>query len=256
MSVLSQVWHWFWFAQAGLHIVLFGLLLWRRSYWDYPLFCVYTGFAGLHTAALLVMNYTPSVSGDQYYAGYVAGTGVLTALRFGIVYELLRHVLHNYPALRDLGTKAFSWATILLVTMAIILAWFAPANGTGHVMSVIFVLARTADLLLCGLLLLLFLFRRLFHLSWRSCTFGIALGLGILASADLATYAIRAQIEPLIRDLNTDILDLMTQCATFCSVLIWTIYMVAPERQPQALMRLPEHDLETWNQELQRLLQQ
>lgn len=256
MTILSQAWHWFWFAQAGLHLVLFGLLLWRRSYWDFPIFFAYTGFAGLHTAALLVMNYTPSVSGDQYYAGYVVGTGVLTVLRFGVVYELLRHVLHNYPALRDFGTRAFAWASILLVTMAIMLAWFAPASGKGHVMSVIFVLARTADLLLCGLLLLLFLFRRLFNLSWRSCTFGISLGLGILASADLATYAIRAQIEPLTRNLNTDILDLMTQCATFCSVLIWTIYIVAPERQPQGHVRLPEHDLETWNQELHRLLQQ
>lgn len=256
MTILSQVWHWFWFAQTGLHVVLLALLMWRRFYGDYPVFFLYTAFASLQTAALLAMNYMPAVSGDQYYAVYLSSSGVLTVLRFAVVYELLRHVLQNYPALRNLGTRVFCWATIILVAAAIALAWFAPANGSGHVMSVIYVLARTADLLLCGLLLLLFVFRRLFHLSWRSCTFGIALGLGILASADLAIYAIRSQIEPLARNLSTDVLDLMTQCATFCSVLIWTIYIVAPERQPQALVRLPEHDLETWNQELQRLLQQ
>jgi hypothetical protein len=256
MSILSQAWHWFWFAQTGLHLALFGWLMRRRFYGDYPIFFLYTGFASLHTSALLAMNYMPSVSGDQYYAFYLGSSGVLTVLRFAVVYELLRHVLQNYPALRNLGTRAFCWATIILVAAAIFLAWFAPASGSGHVMSVVFVLARTADLLLCGLLLLLFLFRRLFNLSWRSCTFGIALGLGVLASADLATYAIRAQVEPLTRNLNTDVLDLMTQFATFCSVLVWMIYIASPERQHQAVVRLPEHDLETWNQELQRLLQQ
>jgi hypothetical protein len=40
-------------------------------------------------------------------------------------------------------------------------------------------------------------------------------------------------------------------------VLIWIFYLVAPEREPQMTVNaLPKYDLEIWNQELQRLLQQ
>jgi hypothetical protein len=232
-------------------------LVWRKAYEDLPVFCLYTGFATLQTAAMIVMNYVPSVSGNQYYVAYVGGTAVLAALSFGVFYELLRHIFRNYPALCSLSAGFFRWATIGLTAVAIALAWFAPASGSDHVMSVVFLLRRTADLLLCGLLLLLFVFPRYFGLSWRSYIFGIALGLGILASAELGAYAIRSQIEPIARNLGEDILEAVTEGATLCSVLIWFAYLFIPERGLQGVVKtLPEHDLETWNQELERLLHQ
>jgi len=257
MTSLSQVWHWLWFTHTGLHGLLFGLLVWRRFYKDFPIFFAYTGFASLQTAVVLVMNYAPAVSGQQYYVVYVASTTVLTALSFGVVYELLTHLLRDYPALRSLGTRFFRWAAIILVGIALVLAWFAPAGGGDHLMSVVFLLTRTVDLLLCGLLVLLFVFPRYFHLSWQNYACGIALGLGVLASADLAAFAIRSQIEPVTRNLSEDMLDVVTQGATLCSVLIWTAYVVRPQRRSHAqVSSLPFHDLETWNQELERLLHQ
>lgn len=256
MALISQLWHWLWFAHTGFHASLFALLIWRRFYKQFPGFVAYVGFASLQTTALLVMNYSPFVSGDQYYVVYVATTGILAALSFAVVYELLGHVLSEYPLLHNLGTRFFCWTTTGLIVVAIALAWLAPASGGDRVMSVIFVLRRTVDLLLCGLLLLLFIFPRYFNLSWRSHTFGIALGLGILASAELGAYAIRSQIEPVTRNLSEDVLELVTQAATLFSVLVWTAYVLAPERKSQPRSSLPAHDLETWNQELQRLLQQ
>jgi hypothetical protein len=257
MTLLSQVWHGFWFAQTGLHGLLFCLLIWRKLYKELPIFFAYVGFATLQTAVMLGMNYAPSVSGDQYYAAYVGGTGVLAALSFGVVYEILTHLLRNYPVLRRLGTRSFRWATVVLIVVALLLAWFAPASGGGHLMATVFVLRRTADLLLCGLLLFLVVFPRCFGLSSRSYLFGIALGLGILASAELGSYAIRSQIEPITRNLSEDVLEAVTQSATLFSVLVWIAYLFAPEPGPQnVLKKVPEHDLETWNQELERLLHQ
>jgi len=257
MTFLSQAWHWLWFAQTALHTALFLLLVWRRLYRGFPIFVLYTGFASLQTITLLAMNYAPSMSGGQYYAVYVATMGVLAALRFGVVYELLRHVFHSYPALRNLGTAVFGWAAIILAAVATVLAWFAPASGGDHLMSVVFVLTRTVDLLLCGLLALLFVFPRYFNLPWQSYAFGVALGLGILASADLAAFAVRSQIEPVTRNLSENILDVVSQGTALSSVLIWIAYLFMPERGPQGIVKtLPQHDLETWNQELERLLHQ
>jgi hypothetical protein len=41
-----------------------------------------------------------------------------------------------------------------------------------------------------------------------------------------------------------------------CCVLVWLLYVFVPEPAPDVVKELPEHDLEQWNAELQRLLLQ
>ena len=260
MTFLSTLWHWLWFTQTAGHLALFVVLLRRKIYQEFPLFAFYVLSAGILSATLLVLNYGPQFTGEQYYSAYLGSIAVLSTLRFGIVYELLGRMLREYPALSSLGRSLFAWASILLMLIAIGFAWLAPAGGSGHRMAVVFVLNRTVDFLLCGLLLVLFTFRRYFGLTWRSYAFGIALGLGVSASMDLAADAIHSQVEPITRNLNTHLLDALTQGATLCSVLIWAAYVLArddkPEDKPQFRRGVPQHDLESWNQELQRLLHQ
>jgi hypothetical protein len=135
MRFLSTVWHWFWFAQAALYPLLLVLMLRRKIHEDFPLFFLYVACASLRENALLVMNYAPSVTGNQYYAAYAASTGVLAALSLGVAYELFRHAVPTYPALGNLGVRFFRWGTIVLIVVAVALAWSAPAGGTGHVIA-------------------------------------------------------------------------------------------------------------------------
>ncbi|HZP63564.1 MAG TPA: hypothetical protein VFB28_09140 [Terriglobales bacterium] len=256
MTFTATLWHWLWFAQTVGHLVLFAVLVRRKVYQEFPIFVSYVASAGVLSGTLLILNYAPQFTGEQYYSAYVGVIAVLTTLRFGIVYELLGHVLRDYPALSGAGKNLFAWAGIVLMFMAIGFAWLAPAGGSGHVMAVIYLLNRTADLLVCGLLLLLFILRSYFNLTWRSYAFGIAFGLGFSASTDLASDAIRSQIEPITRNLNTHLLDALTQGATLGSILIWAAYVLAREDKPQIRRDIPKHDLENWNQELQRLLHQ
>jgi hypothetical protein len=108
-----------------------------------------------------------------------------------------------------------------------------------------------------GLLLALFAFSRYLGLSWRSYAFGIALGLGLFATVNLGTSAIRSQVEPIAPNLSTDVLSLVTEIGYACCLLVWIAYLMAPEQRPHASVEtLPDHDLEAWNQELRRLLQQ
>jgi hypothetical protein len=256
MTLLSQLWHGVWFAQTGLRALLLVLVLRRKFYKQYPVFAAYVGWALLKSSVLLFMNYAPFVSGDQYYRVHAASSVIDAVLRWGIIYELFDHVFRDYATLRSLGPKLFRWATLALIIGAVALAWFAPASGVGRVMSALYAMERNVNVLLCGLLIVLFALAQYFRLSWRSQVFGIALGLAVMTASDLGAYAVRSQIEPIARNLSTDILDFITQGATLCCVLIWTVYVVAPERKPQAVALLPQHDLETWNQELERLLHQ
>lgn len=103
----------------------------------------------------------------------------------------------------------------------------------------------------CGLLLGLFLFSRFLGLSWRRSAFGIALGLGVLTSVDLAMFALRAQ---LTSDVGADFLDLLITGAYLGCVSIWIGYSLAPELKPASLAVVPHDEVETWNTELQHLL--
>jgi hypothetical protein len=74
--------------------------------------------------------------------------------------------------------------------------------------------------------------------------------LGAFASANLVAAAIRSQTGFLY---NTP-LNYFTMGTYQGCVLVWVLYLLAPERVAQYTVKtLPENDLELWNQELQRL---
>jgi hypothetical protein len=257
MFFLRLLWHCVWFLQVGLHVVLSLVLIERRSYRQFPIFVSYVTWKALNGGVLLAMNYAPFITGNEYTAAFAVARAIDAALAFAIISEILKHLMSSYSALRKLGVALFRWATIVLLVVVVALAWFAPAAGEGHLMSGFFVLERTVDALLCGLLLLLFGLPRLVGFSWRSQAFGIALGLGILATVSLATSAIRSQIEPIARNQTFETMELLNQGTYLCSVLVWMAYVFMPKPAPRTpLKTLPEHNLETWNQELQRLLHQ
>jgi hypothetical protein len=39
-----------------------------------------------------------------------------------------------------------------------------------------------------------------------------------------------------------------------CCVLIWLVYMLVPEAASQSVQDVPDHNLEQWSAEMQRLL--
>lgn len=254
---IRLVWHCLWFLQVALHLVLALLLIQRKTFRHFPIFVAYVSWRALEGIVLLGMNYAPFISGNEYAAAFTLGAAVDTVLRFGIIYEMFKHLLSGYPALCKSGTALFRWVTVALLITVVVLGWLAPAAGASHLMSGFFLLQRTVNVLLCGLLIFLFAFSGSLGLSWRSQAFGIALGLGILAAMGLATSAVRAQIEPVARNETFEIMELITHGSYLCSVLIWMGYLLLPERGSQTVVTtLPDHNLETWNQELERLLHQ
>ena len=87
-------------------------------------------------------------------------------------------------------------------------------------------------------------------LFWRSHVFGIALGVGIIASASLAAAAIRFQTR-----IRTPLLELFSD-AGLPLLGAYLDFLSLCSRAKLRARRLPRHDMETWNLELERLLKQ
>jgi hypothetical protein len=262
MLSLSLAWHIVWFARVTLSVALVVILVRRHIYKEFPLFAVHSVWIAFAGTALVAMNYEPLVSANQYFAGVAVSNGVEAALAFAIIYQMFAHRVDRYPSVSALGKIAFRVITLIFLVTAVALAWLVPAQGPSPLITGYTVIQRTARMLQCGQLVFLFLFCGYFRLAWRSRAFGIALGLGILSSTSLAINAIHSQtaissqIGSGVWNLSEQIVVLVNNSTYLLAVLVWLFYCLTPERSsPPADGPLPPDDLDTWNQELERLLE-
>jgi hypothetical protein len=109
-------------------------------------------------------------------------------------------------------------------------------------------LTRSVTIIQAGLLVFLFLFPRMFGLSWRSYTFGIAFGFAIFASTELAFWAVRLT-DP--SEHSKSLLDLLPTGSYHVSVLVWLGYLLAAEK-PVGAATYPVPEMDQWSGELER----
>jgi hypothetical protein len=254
MSSVFLAWHIVWFARVICSLALFLVVIRKRLYKPFPLFAVYAGWISLIGALLVAMNYSDFIDGGQYFAGVTASNAVATALAFAIIYRIFIKRLSDYPQLKDLGVSVFRGTTLVLLLAAVALAWLVPGQGPSPSITYI-VTSRTVHILECGQLVFLALFSGYFRLPWRSRAFGIVLGLGILSSTSLAINTIHSQMAATAWTASEYAFLLVNDSTYLVAVVVWLYYLLAPERSPQsASSSLPPHDLDPWNQELERLL--
>jgi len=251
MTVSHILWYYLWLAPKVLQVILLCGMVRRGLHRQFPMFFVYTALQVVQSGVLLVISRSHFGFGEEYFRAYSAATAVSAAVRFGIIHELFSHFFRQYPALVGPGRLLLRGATIALLLVAVGVAVSAPGNSADFLLNVTYALDRIASILQSGLLISLFVFSRYFVLSWRNQVFGIALGLGIFASIELAMSAMR-----LYGLVSGTVFDFVIMGTYHCCVLIWMFYLALPERvTPHTLNPLPEHNLDIWNRELQRLLQ-
>jgi hypothetical protein len=249
----SLLWHYLWIAPHALQAIIAIVMIRRRLFREFPMFLAYTIFEFVQGGTLFILDHSAKISAYQYWEAYWLVQGVSIVLRFAIIYEIFSHVFRPYPALRELSQIMFRWATVVLVLVAVAVAAYAPGDGAHLIISGVKIVDRTVGVVQSGLLVFLFLCASYFRLSWRSYVFGIAVGMGIFASVDLATSAIQAASE--IAD-GSHAFNFLSMAVYHCCVVIWLVYMLAPESVGRTVKDVPDHNLEEWNAALQRLLMQ
>lgn len=245
-----------------LHFVQFGLwalysllqffvaiqMMRRRLHREFPAFFVYTAVHVFRSVLLYVLYWRQFSS--AYFIGYWLGETADIALGLAVIYELYSHVFRNYRALHRLTALLFRWATAILILVATISAASAPGADTDRMLAGLLILSRSGAVVKVGLLFLLFTFASYFHLTWRHYALGIAVGLGLFATVDLAALAIRAQTG----SIAILTYALVRSVAYNCSVLIWIFYLFSGEHLPRVVDAPPRSDLVRWNEALMELV--
>jgi hypothetical protein len=174
-------------------------------------------------------------------------------VKFVVIGEVFTHLLRRYSPLGKLAKVLISAVGIILVFTATIIA--AYANPTSFwLISATRILGRSVNVVLCGLIVFIFVFAAHFHLRWPRPVFGITLGFGIVASAYLAHWALMADW---LLGQKSYLLDFVIMAMYQVCVLIWFYYLLVRQKSvTTSAAPLPEHNLELWNRELERLLQQ
>lgn len=237
-----------WISPRALLAVVAALLCRRGMHRHFPVFLIYVLYQIIELVVLFILNASPSVTGQQYAYAYGASLVLSIALRFGVIEEVVENLFRDHQFLKALPMRHLRWIKIVLATAALVLAVYVPATGN-KLMGGVYMASRGAAMIQCGMMLFLLCFSHFFGLSRRNYAFGIAMGLGILATTDLATFALRAQLS----ESWTAVLNNLAAASFLVSALVWLGYLLAPERKP-VLATVSAKDLEGWNSELQQLL--
>ena len=247
---LGAIYQYLLIAPHALLLAVCVALVRHKLYRQFPFFFAYIVEEIIQASVLIFLIEWPGTSISEYTLLYSVGYVLSTILRFGVVYEIFTHIFRKYADIEKLGKSVLRWAAVALALIALGLAALRGVD-TSHLLLVEHLFDRTTSILQCGLMMTLFVFSSQLGLSWRSHVFGIALGIGVTASADLVASAIRMET-----GLTHQIaLNYFVMAAYHVCVLIWIFYLFAPEKS-YAANELPQHDLETWNVELERMLKQ
>jgi hypothetical protein len=250
----SLLWHYLWVAPCVLLALLAFLMSRRGLHREFPAFFSYTVFEAVGGGILYVTDIIPSVSATTYWWMYLSFLILEAFIKLVVIGEVFTHLLRQYPSLGRMA-KAFivGVGAVLVFTATIIAAYATPTAF--WLISATRILSRSISVVQCGLILFLFVFASHFHLRWERRVFGITLGFGIAAAVYLAHWAVMA--DWLFKE-KSYLLDFLYMATFHACVLIWFYYLLVPGKNIPRLggPPLPEHRLEVWNEELERLLQQ
>ena len=177
---------------------------------EFPAFFCYLIFHVIEDLIAFVLIRHYGRESWQYYYQYWAAQTIFIALRFGVIYEIFSHVLQPYEGLWHLALVLFRWAGVVLVLAAAVTGAVGPSHEPDWAINGAVIVERSIDVVQCGLLTFLFVFSSYFGLTWRHHVFGIALGLGVVASMETVVCGVlgsmsftKVNINPLARSAGS-----------------------------------------------------
>jgi hypothetical protein len=250
----SLLWHYLWVAPNILLLVL-GFLIWKKKLIrEIPAFFAFAVLSAVAELTEYATDVTPSVSALTYWRADWMRLLIQGILKFVLIGEIFAHVFGSYESIARLGRLLIRALGVVLVFAAAIAAAYTPQNGHFGIISGARLLEQTIYLIESGLLAFIFVFSFYFHLTWDRRLFGITLGLSISSCVHLASWAVLDTLGlPDSKRIIFVFLDMITYHAV---VLMWFYYLLVPQKViTKPAVPLPDHNLEVWNRELERLLQ-
>jgi len=239
-----------WILSLLLNGGLLAALLGKGSLRRFPFFAAYAGYTLFASGLLYVVK--EKCSEFAYFYTYWSTEAIGLILGFAVVYEVFGKLLTPYPALRRLALLIFQWSILVLALMACVVLVAQSHRDPSRIAVAVMVFEEAIRVIEVGLLMFLFLFSTAFGLHWRQCVFGMALGLGIFATAELVGITMRNFWGPTFHSHFA----VVRVIAFNVSLLVWAGYLLVPEKEASTA-EAPNHGhLEQWNQALTEFIYQ
>jgi len=227
--------------------VLYSIVA-KKQWEDYWALGSFLGVRAVSTALLAAVWmvygrwFTPHISYDIYFYIYWPSFAIESILALIAVYCIFRLAMAPLKGLQSLGMLVFRWAAAISVAVAFGSAFAPHQSGQKLVISAVTELQRTQSILtLCLLLFVCFAIRPM-GLSFSSRIFGVSLGLGMMATANL----VQSAWFPGMRMSSTfDVVNGMVACAT---MLTWAGYFALPEPKRRIIVLPTTSPFLRWNQ--------
>ena len=243
LTIAQQAFYYFaWAVSCCLQAAIAILILRRKQTRVFPIFFTYTVF---HVIQALLSFVAYRISYTFYFYEWWTGELLDALITLAVLQEIFSVTFRPYDALRAWGTRLYVTVVIILCFVSVLMA-MQHSHGDQPQIVALLTLQRSATFMQMGLLLFLFVFCRLFGMSWRHYVFGISSGLALMASIVTIGVAMRIHMgrsaEPWVG---------MFESAGFClGVVVWAYYFAsAKSRVP--LDHVPGTErLIAWNQAL------
>jgi hypothetical protein len=212
----------------------FGAYLACRLAVDAPLLLLLYGVR-LH---LVERHLAYSIYYYVYWVGYLVGAG----LALLVVHEIFSHLMQPLPGLGRYGLMVFRWVTLTSVLIALAVALYPTGTGQSPLVAATSGAMRCMSILELCLLTFIIVSMHTLRLSPRSWEFGVSLGLGMIAAADLFGSAFAFGQSTL-----ASIAGYGSQVVVTLGVAVWMVYFARPKQETSLVRNVPS-SLRRWNE--------
>jgi len=241
--------YYLWVVPHLLLGVLLVLALRKKLQKQLPIFLLYAAFELFQFVVLFTLVRFLGRSPLGVYRWFLlCGAALSSLLQLAVLYELAQTLIFSRASLSRLVQQVFTWSMAALLIIAAVVSGVLGDVSRERVMNLFQIVDFSSSLIQAGMLLVLFLFSRALHISWRSWPMGVALGFGLSACVTLAAAAFR----PSFGNASFIAVDVTGMAAFHVAVLVWLAYLYLPDSTPTST-GLRESDIQFWEQELQRI---
>jgi hypothetical protein len=236
----------------ALHGVCLGMFLWRKNLrHEYPFFFSYMLFQGLSSSLLHLLFFRTyiihSVASDTYFYLHwvLSALGDLFAL--AVFRELFFAAFKPFVGLRDMARVVFRWAAVAMILIGVAVMLSSSLPGPERITMVVVGFERAISIMQCAMLLFLFMGSSYLGLPRASHVFGLSLGFGLLATANLVYY-VAVNLKGYAVALNTTVLRLTPIVAFAVAPAIWAVYALWAEPAREVVDVPVNSPLLRWNE--------
>ena len=180
---------------------------------------------------------------QTYFYVYWSSYALESVLNLLIILSVFRLAMAPLKGLQTLGMLVFKWAAAISIAIALGIAVGPHQTGTAFLVSMITQLQQTSSILtLCLLMFVCFAIRPM-GLSFRSRIFGVSLGLGVIATANLISSAWISHAPNLNSMVNAS-----REIAGCLTLLMWSAYFALPEEKRRIIVLPTTSPFLKWNQ--------